>query len=382
MAFPRPKMKPHFSRSRHKIGLPYPNYGLGETELPSICKCYYDGQEFFVTHEKDMHILYQNGAFGTSSRTFRGPSGSMDPDFQHQPYYRKRFENNSKYAEEFIVEEFESDGISNDVNCTRSDTASTAMDITEPTEGCANGINLEDRGKLDESKMNINGEHPDGVMITNDDDKFVINAIKVDGINCDSPVQDCGREGAAVKYSKEANVEVEERLILLPEEVIFLSFAVGCISIQDAKTGENLTFQQIWKILVCEHPEFPYFYAVYHYFRSKNWVPREGRKFGGDYVLYKIGPQFYHSTYIVHMTGLPSRPEPNWTEVYGWQRVGLQTQKYVLLCNLDVPLETVFETSTPRCIFTLKLNETVIFRWTTNAATDWDCEEEEEDYFN
>ena len=74
----------------------------------------------------------------------------------------------------------------------------------------------------------------------------------------------------------------EEKLLLLPEEVICLTFGVGCLSLH-TRSSENLSFDMVWKKLVKRNPDFPFVYAVYHYFRSKNWVPKSGLQYGGDY---------------------------------------------------------------------------------------------------
>jgi len=81
----------------------------------------------------------------------------------------------------------------------------------------------------------------------------------------------------------EAPGDESDKLVLMPEEVIFLSFGVGCLSIQDSLSLDMLSYSDVWKLLVQQNPEFPFTYAVYHYFRSKNWVPKTGTQFGGDY---------------------------------------------------------------------------------------------------
>jgi len=77
----------------------------------------------------------------------------------------------------------------------------------------------------------------------------------------------------------------QEKLLLMPEEAIFLSFGVGCLIITSIG-GETLSYRAVWKILVELDPEFPILYAVYHYFRSKNWVPKLGDSYGASYGLY------------------------------------------------------------------------------------------------
>ena len=47
--------------------------------------------------------------------------------------------------------------------------------------------------------------------------------------------------------------------------------------------------------------DFAHQYAVYHHFRAKGYVVKEGTKFGGDFLLYKEGPPFYHALYCVRI---------------------------------------------------------------------------------
>merc|ERR1712226_1008007 len=44
---------------------------------------------------------------------------------------------------------------------------------------------------------------------------------------------------------------------------------------------------------------FEYLLCVFYYYRSKGWVVRPGQTFGCDYLLYKHGQSFTHSTYGV-----------------------------------------------------------------------------------
>lgn len=80
----------------------------------------------------------------------------------------------------------------------------------------------------------------------------------------------------------DTHVLEEEKLILMPEEAIFLSFGVGCLAIYNAQ-GQAINYRQCWKKLVTVDPDFPTQYAAYHYFRGKNWVPKNGDNYGASY---------------------------------------------------------------------------------------------------
>jgi hypothetical protein len=47
-------------------------------------------------------------------------------------------------------------------------------------------------------------------------------------------------------------------------------------------------------------------YAAYHHLRSMGWVPKSGVKFGVDFLAYRKGPEFYHSSYSVMVRAVDS----------------------------------------------------------------------------
>lgn len=79
-------------------------------------------------------------------------------------------------------------------------------------------------------------------------------------------------------------------LVLTPYEVFFINLLQG---------RENLS--ELWQICsrMCKPGFFATRYAVYHHYRCKLWVVRDGSTFGGDFVLYKDHPDQVHSNYIV-----------------------------------------------------------------------------------
>merc|ERR1711990_497461 len=50
-----------------------------------------------------------------------------------------------------------------------------------------------------------------------------------------------------------------------------------------------------------DEEDFPQRYRVFHHYRTEGWVVRSGYKFGADWNLYKLGPAFYHATYMVRV---------------------------------------------------------------------------------
>jgi tRNA-splicing endonuclease subunit Sen2 len=62
--------------------------------------------------------------------------------------------------------------------------------------------------------------------------------------------------------------------------------------------NEEMSVEQCWNEFQQVQPRFVYTYASYHYYRSLGWTPRNGMKYGTDWVLYQKGPTFYHAEYV------------------------------------------------------------------------------------
>ncbi|KAG5888763.1 hypothetical protein JTB14_021508 [Gonioctena quinquepunctata] len=90
---------------------------------------------------------------------------------------------------------------------------------------------------------------------------------------------------------------LKETVWLGLEEAFFLLESVKCLSI--TYNDNILSSEESWELFSETDPQFRQKYIVYHYYRAKNWVVKPGIKFGGDYLLYKQGPPFYHASYVV-----------------------------------------------------------------------------------
>ena len=55
----------------------------------------------------------------------------------------------------------------------------------------------------------------------------------------------------------------------------------------------------LWRKFNQSNSNFCEEYAVYHHFRSKGWVVKDGTKFGVEFLLYQEGPAFFHAQYSV-----------------------------------------------------------------------------------
>ena len=103
-----------------------------------------------------------------------------------------------------------------------------------------------------------------------------------------------------VVREKEGSHPSTEALCLTGEEAFYLTAEVSRLSVcPSTDTTQCLSTNELWRQLRANHRRFPYTYSAYHHYRRKGWVVRPGAKFGVDYLLYKDGPESYHSSYAV-----------------------------------------------------------------------------------
>eukprot|EP00112_Aurelia_sp_Birch-Aquarium-sp1_P024663 Seg788.20 transcript_id=Seg788.20/GoldUCD/mRNA.D3Y31 product="tRNA-splicing endonuclease subunit Sen2" protein_id=Seg788.20/GoldUCD/D3Y31 len=165
--------------------------------------------------------------------------------------------------------------------------------------------------------------------------------------------------------------EIDEFLQLSPEEAFFLSFGLGCLTVKDENEKE-LTISEMWTRFCQLKPRFVETYATYHYFRSHGWVVRDGIVYGSDFLLYKDGMPFYHSSYAV-FAYLAENGEIGAAEVslpWNWQfltcvnRVAEHVAKEVLISIVTKPQGfKEDELSSPRCLLRLQVQESLMRRW-------------------
>ncbi len=175
---------------------------------------------------------------------------------------------------------------------------------------------------------------------------------------------------------KHENVQIKEHLCLTLEEAFFLSYALGSLVVLD-KSSVPLELCEMWRRFCSVQSSFPSHYAVYHHFRAKGWVPKVGIKFGADFILYKDGPPFYHSSYSViikTVNDLDLEPHPKydtqrltWRSLSAFNRVTEQVNKEVMLCYVLHPSTlTEAELSSPECIKQFKIQEMIVNRWVSS----------------
>lgn len=69
---------------------------------------------------------------------------------------------------------------------------------------------------------------------------------------------------------------------LLLEEAFFLFYTLECLEIKD-ESGSVMSVPECWKLFNELKTNFSFFYAAYHYYRSKGWAVKPGQQYGGDF---------------------------------------------------------------------------------------------------
>ncbi|CAG9824840.1 unnamed protein product [Phaedon cochleariae] len=160
---------------------------------------------------------------------------------------------------------------------------------------------------------------------------------------------------------------IRESVWLSLEEAFFLLHSVGCLDIREG--NDYLNASDCWKLFSETDAQFKYNYIVYYYFRAKNWVVKPGIKFGGDYLLYKQGPPFYHASYVVIIEILDDchskiedlcRRSMDKVSVMSLNRLCETGGKELMICeiilnkNEDIHYETLDK---------IRINEILVKRW-------------------
>lgn len=251
-------------------GFPFPNFAISDDETPTVCTCTYndDNASFLVQNTVDIQILYGQvigisasvifrwqycashccnltfvgllciqGGFGRSTVTMRAPLCFINRNYQNQAYYKKA---KARGSGGIVIEEFR------------------IPDVTMTTTNTNGGVVSEDNEDKDL-------EPADQEML-------------VDPPSLSSQNEESGGNHEVGEH----NDEIDEALELMPEEVMFLTFGLGCLKVQTVD-GTIKSPEDLWNDLVTRNPEFPIFYAVYHHFRCKNWIPKSGQSYGGDF---------------------------------------------------------------------------------------------------
>ncbi|KAF5285920.1 hypothetical protein FQA39_LY04381 [Lamprigera yunnana] len=163
--------------------------------------------------------------------------------------------------------------------------------------------------------------------------------------------------------------KIKEVLNLSLDEAFFLNNFVKCLDI--LYEGKVMEKNDVWALFKQTDRYFTQNYLVYHYFRSKNWVVKPGIKFGGDFLLYKDGPLFYHASYLIIIDVLDRttmerkndlvRRSMEAIKIVALNRLCETVGKELLICQILWPAE-ILEPE-PNNFDKFSINEVLMRRW-------------------
>ncbi|XP_076271978.1 tRNA splicing endonuclease subunit 2 [Rhynchophorus ferrugineus] len=163
---------------------------------------------------------------------------------------------------------------------------------------------------------------------------------------------------------------IKETVWLGLEEAFFLTNVLGCLEV--TYKNDILTVENMWELFSNTQPTFIRNYIVYYYYKAKKWVVKPGIKFGGDFLLYKQGPPFYHASYVVIIQIVNSNLE-NQMEDLSLDNVSLSALnrlcetagKELLICKIHWPSQVQYNDFS-----NIEIEEVLIRRWVPSQERD------------
>ena len=171
---------------------------------------------------------------------------------------------------------------------------------------------------------------------------------------------------------------VPEPLQLSSVEALYLASELGMLNVtQPDGTPVNCT--ELWDYYTSTNISTIERYIAYQYYRRKGWVPKSGLKFGVDYLLYKEGPAFYHSSYAVVVRLVdqvklvsdsvtkPRNTGITWKEVIALNRLNESVGKELIICYVVRPQNLTYAEEgglkLKTCVEKHSVREVFVRRW-------------------
>lgn len=262
-----------------------------------------------------------------------------------------------------------------DVSETLSTGEMSGLDQEEDIEESKNVFDVR-KERLELQKRFSQEEEDDGGEADTEED-----VVRGEEKGVDQKPQSKGVKGDSMKHSSKKKTlvrkpdpyPVSEFLQLSYEEAFFLSYGLGCLSLYKysptVPKEKPMDLCGMWLEFLTLKPRFVATYACYHYYRSKGWVPRCGIKYGCDFVVYRKGPSFYHSSFAVLAQLVSEDSEyvaalSSWSRFTGFSRIVENAAKDVVVCFISYPdTFTKLHLRSPACIPHLEIQEIWVKRW-------------------
>jgi len=186
-------------------------------------------------------------------------------------------------------------------------------------------------------------------------------------------IVECPRNWSEVK---DMSVSGKDESVLGPAvlhlelcEAFYLSYALGCLTVEDTTMLSLLGMWQLYREL---EPDFPARYRVYHHYRAKGWVVRSGYCFGADWGLYKLGPAQYHATYTLRVEVVDrfsgeviEKESPKaltWGDLLAKTRVAVTVKKDPLIARVEIRSD-FRDMESPHCLGDMSVTTYRARRW-------------------
>lgn len=151
------------------------------------------------------------------------------------------------------------------------------------------------------------------------------------------------------------------------EEAFYLCYSLECLKIMD----ENkclVVNNDLWKYMKSKSKAFPESYIAYSHLRNKDWVVKDGSKYGADFVAYRHHPSLVHSEFVVIVDFNNSSRLRVWSDIEGMVR----------LCTLVAKTLMVLSVNTNDCDV-VSPSELGLYKVEGRTITRWFAEKHRED---
>ncbi|XP_050347402.1 tRNA-splicing endonuclease subunit Sen2 isoform X2 [Nymphalis io] len=313
---------------------------------------HYNGIGVEVRSLDEMALLHHMGCFGkgTASRSKPqivhndgSPTIMRKRQFLKRNYWHKKFGTSQKSIDSDTFFKEVNDLVSKIVHDTRKKLGKDVIDLVSSDEEMVQ----ETESLNNQTEFDIPDKQNLVVIVPNSDSED-------DNYFADFKPQCCVDK-----------IVLQEKLMLSLEEAFFLLYGLGCLQVINNE-NQILNIEECWKLFSESDRYFIEKYVVYHYFRSKGYIVKPGIKFGGDYVLYREGPEINHADYIIVINY--GNNISDWISLFGQIRMATTTVKEVII--VEVLKSSKDNLNLPQDLSEFSVRELLITRNVANIIND------------
>lgn len=414
-SFTEPKKKRGSNINTVEVG-PFPVPIATLTAIPTYGQqwCYYKGcligNAVHMHSISDMEAIYQMGFFGKGNLSWSSPDYKTpfkkDKQFLKQSnkttflkqMSKRRYTTHLEWKRSKILNS--SQQKSDQIIKQETETCLSNTDIIDCCSPCLDSLHSSFTGKINERNSDSTETSNQESSLNDETNKSILLSLRRDCVDVNNTChleekeeEEDEEDGDTLVVSdtdtsdvdvglittnkkqktmmiKKDPFSLKEHLQLSLVEAFFLSYGLGCLIVTD-ENNEEMNLTKMWRRFMEKEKNFISLYAAYHHFRSKGWVVRTGIKYGVDFMLYRKGPPFYHSSYSVIIVN-ENEEEQNsfptdWTSLCCLNRITEQVSKELLLCYVIQPKDLTFDDiQSPKSLSKITVFEVIIRRWVSN----------------